>query len=1234
MTLLWGLAENGKQAGDGFELSIWTRSSLGDYPDCLNAHRRGGDEHLGNRKGVSKGQQLRLRLLLATICMLLMNSALPSEATSRQDQDQCPECIAWLMSYRDAVKQELDARRRFESLSSQMQAELTSRSSAFERRPEALSGQRLLRYLRAPNQEVAAAAFMALLYQLDAPGLANARGSLDANERPASVPAGETVPFEENAVYDALLHYVQRDSTERTHYLVVVQRLVDRPTLGLSSETAERAVALLRASGLDWNLRQGNPELATRYLWAVALHGIELETTHRYLMRVASANSFPESVRSLAQCLAALNLHAAGDKEAVRSDLATVESQQATPETQLCSLMRLWRTPDERVSDVLLRTIAARERPQGLRHAAGVALARRLLFGREEWQPEFNDVFEQLKSLPTDKALRTASRTVVEALRAEPKLDKESAHLLRTLQLLIAGSRGRAQVRVPDLTRQVDDVVAARILSNLLSDIIRDDISQWSLAAGEWLQSEPRSYLRSALRLAMLDTAADLRDNSPKLGTSELENAVKLLKAALDEQETRELALLGREEAARPDAWALQEVKTLGPDYSGEWQMLSGFRRPVNPVAAGRWAKKSFRSRDPLLLEILNLYSEPPMTGVLLADPPDPEVLRLRSEWRRDQDKLSLDRLAGDVTARRSSRFVEEAVGQLRARPWIPLLVVALVTVQLAYAIPSVWYWWRSPWRATEEACRRRLRRGNRPPPESQLLKLAGIAGSLNGLPYLFSDWLASRERCLSAWVRQHRDPLRASWQAKRNELATNAYFERIPAVVKRFGEPDQFLNQVGHEHVQELLQRGAARRHFAPFRVALVGPGGSGKTTMATAFALWALQASKDQRHYLGPLPVLVTDELNQRARADLTDAERDTLEVWFVGALTIGLQNALPGVPVDASLVRRLLDLGAIMPMIDHLSEVSDTTRGAVLRLLSDSELIARCVVTSRDDLLLQHRRTMRICLQPLDWRLAQDFFNFVVHDDLASRDRRLEGADLDPLYAFSKFQLAQRIVAQGSVSPLLVMLLARLAVAYLEDMRSSEASTVEKASLSDLMNELELVRNYVRALAWDARPSDPSAGQVAFLRGVLVDALALAWACVKGDLSPRSISWVEAISVLNRERPSSDGEERLNVLIDRVRLLWHPNSSQQDRVCFALDPVAELLACAFLLDRIESEEAVEEVDYRRILSAARSESPPPFIQHLNMSVRSIGYCADGSRTSRLKEALSSHLSPGNPH
>lgn len=393
------------------------------------------------------------------------------------------------------------------------------------------------------------------------------------------------------------------------------------------------------------------------------------------------------------------------------------------------------------------------------------------------------------------------------------------------------------------------------------------------------------------------------------------------------------------------------------------------------------------------------------------------------------------------------------------------------------------------------------------------------------------------RLRVLDAWVDNHMNSVR-----------------------EKFSNLETVRNREVHLAVPVMLDRAASssfsveqlRHTFAERRAYLLvwGEGGSGKSSLACQIAKWCMSSDNAQRpckHSM--LPVLIEQEL---------DFEVASNKQHFTEAIRGQLQALIgEAEPVSEELLDRLLRHRRILVILDHFSEMSETTRKKIRPAAAEFPVNA-LIVTSRID-------------EPFDGvpkttvktlRIQGNRLSSFMDDYLKARGKRELFEDVG---YFEGCRRLSMMVGDRDITVLLAKL-------YAEQM----IATKEETLVGDLPENIpDLMLSYLNELNREARERDPDD------RTIHRVAKAIAWECLKVTYRPSAAKLDDVLAAVSGEVES---EALLSYLEERLKLI-QPVQPRQDRIRFALDPLAEYLAALHLVETYEGNEEL----WRDFLSRA---------------------------------------------
>jgi hypothetical protein len=404
--------------------------------------------------------------------------------------------------------------------------------------------------------------------------------------------------------------------------------------------------------------------------------------------------------------------------------------------------------------------------------------------------------------------------------------------------------------------------------------------------------------------------------------------------------------------------------------------------------------------------------------------------------------------------------------------------------------------------------------------------------------------WFVRHRRTLDAWVTEHRASLRQAWESEIGLVSPRNFDDSSVHMAIYVPLPIRVADPLSGDLVSQPTPNDVRKMIKGPrSTLQIIGPGGTGKTTLARQIGQWALDYGPQSGLSENPmLPVWIDEEL---------DSEKNPLTAAVKGKLTA----ALPNEEIEDELFSALLRQQRLLVFVDRISERSAITQRHV-ETIYRSARIGLLILTSRTSRTIDGAQSVNIYPQPLNSSTLLHFMTSLLSVFLAE-DGGLRG--------FSNVQeqlkLGERLAAligrtnKGeediSLIPLPVRLFVEQAVQLVRDGKG--------------LNELpvSLPEVYFRHLRM-VNPQDPTVTHFTDNDRMLKIAKVLGKVALGKDYIPREFSRQEAIGALQDAGESVsanfDPIERLKlngVLIEKQRMYV--------LLRFALDPIAEFLAAA---------------------------------------------------------------------
>ncbi len=390
--------------------------------------------------------------------------------------------------------------------------------------------------------------------------------------------------------------------------------------------------------------------------------------------------------------------------------------------------------------------------------------------------------------------------------------------------------------------------------------------------------------------------------------------------------------------------------------------------------------------------------------------------------------------------------------------------------------------------------------------------------------------------RVLDAWVEEYIKPVEEAFKEKDTVKDRTVY---IPIPVVQNGRN---IAQLTSKELSSTFNKKQAR-------LLIQGEGGVGKTSLACQIAKWGMSENKNERlckHRM--LPVLIEDELVIEEEIEVKSGVT-TKKSSYISALMKAIRGQLQYLTnetelISEELLEHLLRERRILVIVDHLSEMNEETRKAI-RPDSTDFAINALIVTSRSDEKLG--QVIKTTVNPM--RIQGNRLSSFMEAYLTQANKR----DLftDPEFFQACSRLSQ-MVGERNVTALLAKL-------YADQLISAKVEEVQQLTLTTPDNIPELMLWYLnlvnRSINEEKKISD---------RTVQQDAKTIAWECLKENFKPTYAKKDAALFALGGD----DVENRLNYLEKSLNLI-QTSGAEQNKIRFALDPLAEYLAAMHLLE-----------------------------------------------------------------
>ncbi|MFM7529669.1 MAG: HEAT repeat domain-containing protein, partial [Nodosilinea sp.] len=394
------------------------------------------------------------------------------------------------------------------------------------------------------------------------------------------------------------------------------------------------------------------------------------------------------------------------------------------------------------------------------------------------------------------------------------------------------------------------------------------------------------------------------------------------------------------------------------------------------------------------------------------------------------------------------------------------------------------------------------------------IANLPQVGTTLSGLLKMLLP-LKYNSHVLDAWVTQQLATATEKFTSPTNKTVRDRAIH-VPLPVKL---NDHSETGFGPQTLQPYFRRSR-------FCLLLTGEGGAGKTSLACQIARWGLER-KLAKYAI--LPILIEQELG----------ESDNLLEVIQGYLQtlVAAEKSL-----DKTLVKALLRKRRLLVIVDHLSEMAETTRDKI-RPADSNFPIHALIVTSR---LPEDRLQKDVQVEPM--RVEGNHLSEFINAYLTAKGKRHLFEDEE---YFEVCRRLSRMVGQRTIT----VLLARL---YTD--QTIEQKEGAGGNLPDSIPDLML--SYLNQLN---RPIEP-ANQRDQLQ-VQQDVQAIAWQCLKSTYRPAPAQLSDAIAALVAQgMPTEEAKQRLQYLENRLKVL--ETLEPGDKLRIMLDPLTEYLAATWLV------------------------------------------------------------------
>ena len=422
-------------------------------------------------------------------------------------------------------------------------------------------------------------------------------------------------------------------------------------------------------------------------------------------------------------------------------------------------------------------------------------------------------------------------------------------------------------------------------------------------------------------------------------------------------------------------------------------------------------------------------------------------------------------------------------------------------------------------------------------------IKIPGIGETLQFVLNLtVLPWFVTHRRTLDAWVAANRDTAAKAWDTNfklpftddRELRKLDVPYVALPLQIED-AVPARLLPQPTTGELEQLLQGQRAV-------VEIIGPGGSGKTTLARQIGGLALAGGKPGGFKQCRLPIWIDEDTT-----DLWEVIKRKVASWFA-----------EGELVEELLLRALIQKGLLFVIFDRVSEHSATTQ-TYLGKVHGSVRCNALVLTARQRIPMEAAEQRFVYPQALDSGTLLHFMTAVIQ--YVAKDDVAESKPFPTIK--SQTDLGNRLadlitvrIGKGDkldeipVLPLPVVLFVSSAIRLMK----------EKRNLDEIPNSLPAVyADYLRRL----NPKIGGTPNSMTDEDMLAVAKVLAKLAVGNDYIPREFTREHGFERLRCEVSGLPKEvDPLKRLTDNGVLLFNWRGATAV-YRFALDPVAEFLA-----------------------------------------------------------------------
>ena len=401
--------------------------------------------------------------------------------------------------------------------------------------------------------------------------------------------------------------------------------------------------------------------------------------------------------------------------------------------------------------------------------------------------------------------------------------------------------------------------------------------------------------------------------------------------------------------------------------------------------------------------------------------------------------------------------------------------------------------------------------------------KIGNFAGF--SIPYPILAFLKYHPRVLNAWVEEKIDKVRQNFEI----LPTVEYRQfHVPIPVSI-----QKMPPIKLEAKSELLQSSVKSNRV---RWLILGEGGSGKTSLACQIAKWAMEDNEVHRlcdHLVIPLLIEnVESSLMKEIQTKLKELRDDNNDL-------------------SEEVIKQLLKKKRIMVIIDHLSEMSQELRKAILEE-AESLSVNFLVITSRfRDVLGKQRLYTLLEPQRISKGQSSMFLDYYL---IAKNMRQLFDDKRD--YVPAVIKLDQIMGIQEDIT----VLFAKLYIELVIDAK------IKGKSIDKISNNIPtIIRDYLNTL------NENVDGERLDNESIYKILRLIAWECLHKTFKPVNADYEKILNIISEANPNFDNsleiaKQYINYLEKRLSLI-QLFTAARTQLSFQLDPIAEYLACLHL-------------------------------------------------------------------